>query len=1023
MSIIHKNQALTYTLLVFFMVMGISAYQRMPRNSMPPFKVRFASVVTFFPGAGPERVENLVTSKIEEVIQEIPEVKYIFSESRTGISVVSVAIKDSENDLQPIFDKIRRKVEKVEGSLPADAGTPNINDEKGEVFGILVGITAGGYTYAELKEVADSVRDALIKLEDAAQVTIAGTQEEQIFIDYDNARLAELGLTMTQIQGTLAAINIIYPGGDVMLGHERIILEPSGNFESIRDLQRTLISAGSGGQPLFLGDVTSIYRGYIDPPSNLVRVNGKDGLVLGISLKSGGNIIDLGLQVDAELAKLERQFPHGVSFDRIASLDRVVEKSVEDFLSNLIQSVVVVLLVMLLFLGMRTGMVVASLIPMAIIMGLMGMDMLDVGLDKVSLAALILALGMLVDNAIVVSEAIMVRMGAGEPALDAATAAVGELAVPLLVSTLTTSAAFLPFYLAESTMGEIVGPIFLVITAVLLSSWILALTIIPLLCIRFLVVKPQTEDFSGPLRSIYRRILHLSLRFPKLFLLLLFGVFVAAIMGMKFVPSLFMPNDDRALVYANLELPSGTSIERTRDVALAFEKHLGDSLLVGEGREKGVLRWSTFIGEPAPKYDLGYSGAQGSTNAAHMLFITTSDAANDLVIEGFEGWAPDRFPELKLKVSRLTSGGGSEYPIGIRFSGKDLDKLFRIVADVKAQLRAGGGVKEVVDDWGPRTKKLVVEVDQVKAQLAGITNQDLAISLQTVLNGLQASEFREGDIVVPIVMRHGRESRMDISALESLDVYSQSTGANVPLKQIADIRVSWQYSKILRRDLYRTVTVNADTLAGVTADQVTSRLKPWLVEASKSWGTDYQYELGGEAESKNEAMEAVAVNMPLAFFAVALLLIGQFNSFRRPFIVLATIPLGFIGVVVGLLIGQSYFGFFTFLGIVSLAGIVINNAIVLLDRIQLEQVEYGRNPGQAIVHAAQQRLRPIMLTTATTALGLVPLWWGGGPMFEPMALAIMFGLLFATVITLLFVPVLYMMLYRVDYTQIAEDRS
>lgn len=1013
-----ENKPLTYTFLVVFLVLGLQAYFSMPRNSMPPFLVRFSSIVTQFPGASPERVEELVTDKIEEVVQEIPEVDYIESESRTGISIVSVAIKDSETDLQPIFDEIRRKVEDISGDLPEGIMGPNVKDDLGDVYGILVGITGDGFSFAEIKEVADEVRDELIKIPDAAKVELVGNQEERVFIDYDNARLAELGLTQSQLQGILGSTNIISPGGRIVMGNENIIVEPTGNFETVADLKNTLIEPGSGGQSVFLGDITNIYRGYIDPPDSLVSVNGLPGLILGVSLKDGGNIITLGKTIDEKLLQFRGVYPHGIDITRVLSQDLVVEKSVNDFLVNLMQSVAVVLFVMLIFLGLRTGLVVASLIPVAIVMGIMFMNFLGVGLDKVSLAALIIALGMLVDNAIVMSESIMVKMEEGQDAASAGVASSKELLVPLLVATMTTSAAFVAFYLAESTMGEIVGPIFIVVTVVLLSSWLAALTLIPLLCIAFLRIEVKPKDgHTKPnrFRQYYERLLLGSLRRAPIFTLALSVLFVFSIVALGWLPAIFMPDDDRNLVYADLEMPLGTTIDRSAEVVEELNAYVKDELLVGEARSEGVVDWSAYVGEGAPKYDLGYTPSEGASYMAHMVFNTDSDASNQWVIDRLEGHLNRTYPNLTATVSRLSSGGGSADPIAIRISGKTSEQLYQIVDKIKTKLSESPYAKNVKDNWGMRTKKLIVAINQANAQRAGITNQDIAVSLRTVLSGIETGEFREGDKVIPVMMRDAQHDHLDFGAMEGLNIFSQSTGRNVPLKQVADLDVVWQASKIKRRDLYKTMTVTSDLIPGATVNDVLDTVLPWLEEEAAGWPNGYTYELGGESEDSADAMNAVMVNLPIAFFIILLLLIGQFNAIRKPIIVLLTIPLGFIGVVFGLHVAGSYFGFFAFLGVISLAGIVINNGIVLLDRIKIEEEEFGRTPQAAIVAAAHQRFRPIMLTTATTSLGLIPLWFGGGPMFEPLAIAVIFGLLFATVITLLFVPVLYKMLYRIPF--------
>ena len=984
-----KNNRITYSLLVIILFMGILTFTQMPRDDMPPFKIRFASIVCIFPGASPERVEMLVTDKIEKVVQEIPEVDYIESESRTGVSIVVVALKENVTELRPIFDNLRRKVEGIQYQLP-EGVVPDINDELGEIFGIIVGLTGEGFSYAELKDVADEIRDGLIKIPDAAKVEIAGAQEERIFIEYDNATIAKLGLTQQLLEDILSNTNIIFPGGDIIVGNERIILEPTGSFEKVDDLKRVIVSAESG-QMVYLGDITNIRRGYTDPQRAIVRINGEPGMALAISLKEGGNIVNLGEQIDQAIERYQQMYPIGIEILRIASQDLVVQESVMDFIGNLVQSVVVVLLVMLLFLGFRTGMVVASLIPSVIVMTLLISGNLNIGLNQVSLASLIIALGMLVDNAIVVSESIMVKMEKGEKPFDAAMSSTKELNIPLLSASLTTSAAFLAFFLAESVMGEIMGQLFVVVS------------------------QPDKKSSFDRLNNYYGKLLAGSLRRPYILITAIVIIFFLAMNGFSKLPFIFMPESERAIVSANIELPLGTDIKRTEQVIIEIEDFIEDSLLVSGSRAEGVISWSSYIGEGAPKYDLGYMPPEASPNAAHILLNTSSGKINQKVIDNLYSFCFENYPEMMATVSRLGTGGGSAIPIAIRISGKDPEVLFELAGEVKQKLRGISGTKNVDDNWGMRNKKLIVDIDQAKAILAGVSSQDIAVSLQTVLAGSYIGQFREGDKVIPIIMRNQQTQAQDIDKLESLNIYAQYSGRNVPLKQVADARIIWEASKILRRDLYRTITVTSEVEDEYTAFEIMQQLLPEMDSDLKSWPLGYQYFAGGEAEESADAMNAVTEKLPISLFIILLLLIGQFNSLRKSAIVLLTIPLGLIGVVAGLLLVKSYFGFLAFMGLISLAGIVINNAIVLLDRIKIEREEFNRPPQEAIIVAAQQRFRPILLTTATTSLGLIPLWVGGGTMWRPMAITIIFGLLFATIITLLFVPVLYKSFFRISF--------
>lgn len=1013
-------------ILIVILVMGLLAYNQLSRNAMPPFTIRVCTVVTNFPGASPERVEELITEKIEKVAQELPELKTLTSESRTGLSVVSIEVTPdiAKKDLQPIWDRLRRKIDGIKKDLPEGIKGPDVKDDGiGVVYGIMLGLRGDGFSFYELKQYAEDIRDDLAKLEDAAEVEISGIQDEQIYVEFENAKLADIGLTSGQLQGIIASTNIVFPGGEVSLEDERIVLEPTGNYEDVEDLKRTLIPVGQNGQTIELGDFTNIFRAYKLPAEKIVKINGVQGLAISVALKEGANLIRLGEVVDEKISHYNQTLPIGITVIRTAAQDYYVDKKVSDFISNVIQSVIIVLVVMLLFLGLRTGMVVASLIPMAMVMTLWLMSLFEIGLNQVSLAALIMALGMLVDNAIVVSESIMVKMENGMSAKLAAIESSQELIIPLLVSSLTTSAAFLAFFLAEDTMGEIMGPLFSVITLALLSSWILAMTMVTMLGVAFIRVKSKeggNEEEETSKKSIfdrlqvyYRRILQGVLKRPILFLLGIIALFVFSLMLFPKLPFIFFPDSDRNLVTLDLNLPLGTKIERTQEVVDKIERFIQQEMMVNKERENGIVDWTAFIGEGPLSYDLGYQPGEANTGYAHLLLNTSSFNYNQPVIDQLDAFCFSTFPDADVTVASLAGGGGGGADVAVRISGNSPEELYRISEGIKQQMNKIPGTKNIKDDWGPKIKKLIVDIDQDKANRAGLTNQDIAISLQTSLSGSNSGSFRAGEDNIPIMMRSEGSQEIDVRDLGGVNIFSQNSGRNVPLIQVAEIIPDWQYAKVLRRNLYRTMTVSCDAQSGFTASEITSLLNPWLKTEVESWKAGYSYNLGGESESSSDAMGAVAAKLPLAGFIILLLLIGQFNSFRKTFIVLSTIPLGLIGVILGLLIFRSFFGFMAFLGVISLAGIVINNAIVLIDRINIEQVELGKTPFNAIVDAALQRFRPILLTTFTTTLGLIPLYLGGGLMWEPMAISIMIGLLFATVITLLFVPVLYKLLFRI----------
>ena len=572
---IDKNR-ITFMVLATIVLLGITTYSSLSRDSMPPYTVRVASVVSSFPGASPERVEQLVSDKIEKVAQELPELKEVSSTSRTGLSIVMVTLKDEvpKEKMQAVWDRLRRKLNSLRG-LPQGV-QPNLNDDGvGDVYGIVVGLMSDGFSYAEMKEYADDIKDDLIKLPDAAKVEIGGEQEERVFVEFDNARLREYGLSASRLQQSISATNILNSGGQVNVGDERIILEPTGNFDSVEAIREMLISVGNNGntQLVKLGDITTVTKGYIDPPTQKVRVNGMDAISLHVNLKENANVIFLGEAVNEVVAQWQKRLPVGLELTRISSLDTYIDDKVQNFLVNLLQSIGIVLLVMLIFLGIRTGLVIASLIPIVTIMTLMIMGMMNIGLNQVTLAALIMALGMLVDNAIVVAETIMVKMEQGIKAKKAAIEAFSELWMPLLISTLTTSAAFLAFYLSPTTMGDIVGPIFVVITIALMSSWIIALTVITMFCYLFLRVKPKGEEkpslvdrIISTLKGYYKGLILVALRHKWKVIIGIFVAFFASIYGFGYIPFVFFPDSDRNMITVDINLPEGNKIERTSEV-------------------------------------------------------------------------------------------------------------------------------------------------------------------------------------------------------------------------------------------------------------------------------------------------------------------------------------------------------------------------------------------------------------------------------------------------------------------------
>lgn len=1010
-----EKDRITYTLLIVLLFAGISAYLSMPRSEDPGYIVRVAMVQTFFPGASPERIELLVTDKLEKSIQQIPEVDFVKSTSRDGLSVIYVTVKDQYKNMRPIWDNLRRKVDDATRDLPEGIVGPFVNDEFGDVFGTIYTLTGDGFTYHQLKEIAKQIQNELLLADQVAKVDIVGAQDEWVVIEYDNARLSEMGISPKMLIKILQERNIILPGGDIRTQYEKIVIEPTGNFESVDDIGRTVINLPDSSQVVRLEDIVDIKRMYIDPPREVMHASGTPSLGLAISLRAGGNIVTLGEEVEAVIQRALQTYPVGIMIDQFMFQPDIVNDKINNFLSNLYQAIAIVAFVMLISLGMRTGLIVATLIPTTMLITFYIMSLFNIWLEQVSLASLIIALGILVDNAIVMAESVMVQMRQGKKAIDAAVAAAKELRVPLLTSSLTTIAAFLPIILAESPTGENVASLFKVITITLLISWVIALTLIPLLCVRFMKVDQTQENFNSPFYQKYRAGLLYILQRPWQTVGVMVGAFILAIIGFKFIPSIFFPSNERPTFTVEMKLPQGAPIERTLEVVAGVEAYTAS--LRASDENDGVTNWVTYIGDGGPKFVLPYAPEPPNIAYAMMVINGTSLEYNlDVLMPEIERYIVTHYPDVSPTLRPLTYGPDAWPPVAIRISGRDTDELFHIADKVKAHIATIPGTKLVTDDWGGRSKKIVLNIDEARAQLAGVTHEDIAISTQAFLTGIEASDYREQDELIPIMIRSA-QAGLTSDDISSINVYSQATGQSVPLMQVATPELLWQPGNIERRNRLRTITVEALIDRDVTAKEITAQIRPWMEEEAKTWPFGFSWEFGGEEETAVNSQQSIMAKLPIAALLIVFILIAQFNSITQPLIILCTIPLSIIGVVIGLLITRAPFDFMTMLGMISLAGIIINNAIVLLDRIRIEIEENGLPAAKAIIEAAQQRLRPILLTSATTVAGMIPLWIGGGLMWRSMAIAIIFGISIATVLTLGVVPVLYSLFFKVKYSQ------
>jgi multidrug efflux pump subunit AcrB len=955
---IERNRV-TITVVALLIIAGILAFRSIPKAQDPGFIIRTVLITTRFPGASPERVEQLVTDKIEKKAQEMPEVDNIISESRTGISIVYVNFKESYKIMRPIFDDLRRKIDTIVDDLPLGSQAPEINDEFGDVFGVVYSLTGDGFSYAELKTVADELRDVLLKEAEIAKVDIHGEQQEVVFVEYNNSRLSELGLSPQQLSASLASVNILSSGGDIVSGRERITLEPTGNYESLDDLRRTVIEL-PGGALVYLEDIVDVYRGYKDPPKSIARVNGQPALALAVSMREGGDILKLGERLRSLMPDLIAQYPWGINLETVWYQSDLVETNVNNFSRSLLQAIVIVIIVIIGFLGFRTGLVVGALIPTTMISTFFAMQIFDITVNQISLAALIISLGLLVDNAIVIVESILVKRERGVGPVEAAVEAGRELRMPLLVSSLTTAAAFMPIAMAKSAVGEYTSDIFYVVGLALLISWTLAMTFIPMLSTVTLKCGPEPvvadQAFAGPWYGFYRRLLGMSLRCPYRFVGIVILLFATAIVGMGGVRQEFIAPSGDPVFTAKLEMPLGTSIESSQRIMDEVDTFVRNTYYAPATGEPSIRNWLTFIGEGGPRFQLSLNPPNPNPANTFLIANTTSGDKVDEVIRGIETYVRESHPDLAAQVKRLQNGPPVDYPIIVRLSGQDIDSLYSMADEVAGYLLENPAVSDVKNTWGLQTKKLLVRVNQELARRSGVTSEDVAYSLKAGLTGIELTQYREGNELIPVTLRTVAADRQDFSKLDGLSVYSQGSGKHVPLKQVADVELTFESGVIERRDRERTLSLNVQLAPSATAVEVVSTLLPWLEQAEKNWPANHQFEIGGETEESGDANASIAAELPIAGMIILLLLVGQFNSLRKPLIILMTIPLGLIGVTFGLLVANSSFGFFTILGLISLSGIIINNAIVLLDRIATEIDEFNRTPAEAVVEAAQQRL-------------------------------------------------------------------
>lgn len=1007
-----EENRLTLALALFVVAAGTMAFLRLPQAEDPPVVFRYALITSVFPGASAELVEREVTAPVEQAVRESPEVEWVSSISRQHASIVVVKLQDRVARVQPVWDRMRRNLEAVAPSLPDAVEGPDLDDRYGDVYGVLLTISSDSLDPAELATRAEAVRERLLRIADVGRIRLLGEPENRVTVRYDDAMLAEANLSGWHLKQFLEAQNLVAPGGAVREGDRRHPVEAASTLSSVDELDELQVLLPGAETPYYFGELVEFEEGPREPPMEMIRAENRPAVVLAVSMRDGGSVENLGRGLRALQDELAAAGGSGdVHYGFAVFEPERVQQRVDRFFVNLGQSLLIVGLILVVTLGLRTGTVVAVMMPLVVLASLGVMLALGLGIDLVALAAFVVVLGIMVDNHIVIGERILRLRDRGVAAGEAAVEAVGELAAPLVTATLVTITGFLPLFLAESTAGEYVTPLFTVVTIALLVSTLFAFSFTPALT----VLSDRTGPGSGSSPAehpAYRRLsdaLHAVIRYRWAAMAVAVVIVLGAGIGLRTIPRIFFPPSDRPLFTLELEYPLGTAIEKSAEAASTIDSFVERELA---GEEGPVRTWSTWIGRNAPRYVLNHRTVEYSPEYAFSLFATETAEDADAAIDRLQGWADDAFPDAMVRVRRLEAGPAVGFPVKVQVSGTEVGPLRAVAAEVAAFLEGLEGVVNVNDDWGPPIEKYRVVLDEEAAALAGITRADLAAALQAYLTGLPASSLQGPGGAVPIFVKAdvlGDDFREEMAALM---VYSRMREKVAPLGEVASIEEVSVAGRIARRDFSRTITVQADVAGGINPSTVDRQIAEWLAARGDD-GSGIRIGIAGEGEESDRANRSILQNLPWSALIIVLLLLKQMRSFRRVLVVLSAVPLGFVGVVVGLIVSRQPFGFTTLVGIVSLTGIVINNAIILLDRIRLNEARGELDREDCIVEAVLNRIRPVLLTALTTIGGILPLYLRSNPTWQPMAAAILFGLFFSTLLVLFVLPAFYAVCFGV----------
>ncbi len=1002
-----NNNRTTLVLYSVVMLVGVMTYLSIGRREYPEFTIRNAIVITTYDGRSAVQVEEEVTEPLEQAIRELPEVETVTSTSKPGLSIITVEVEEIYFDMEDIWSDLRNKIDEAE--LPDGAGVPEVNDDFGDVFPYVYAVTGDGFTPKELHDRAKYIRDEILELEGVGKVELHGVQEERIFLEFSSSELAARNIEPSDVSVALSAQNAVVTSGAADFGDERLRIVTLGEFDSVEELADYQMAIPGQAVTVRVSDLFEVTRSYRDPPRTLSHFNGERVVCIAASMVEGGVVTEIGQRVDKRVREIAATMPHGLEIETMFFQPIYVEASIQSFIVNLGQAFFFVVLVMLFFAGWRFAVIVSVLVPSAVLFCFALMPSMDIELEMMSIAALIIALGILVDNAVVVCEQILNRLNAGQNRRQAAIESIKGLIIPLLAASCTTIAAFGSIAMAKGGAAEFTYSLFAVVMLTLMGSWLLSMTVIPMLCVYFL--KPLKNDtlagrILSKLTNPYERILRLVLRRPYAYPLVILLLTVIAGWAFKFIPNIFFPPNERGQFVIDFELPLGKTLIETEAQITRLENWLLD-----EHADK-VKSVSSWIGDGGPRWYLSLDPEQANPNYGMLNVLTTTEdaAAVRAFVDLVNNDAAATFPSARVSAKALENGPPVGDPIQIRLSGEDMNTLYALKDRIAAKIQGIEGISDIRDDWGAWTKQVSIGPDPVRAARLGLTTQSIASAISLQYSGSRATTYREGEDAIPVILRTRDDYRTNLDRIGDLPVFGAEGGA-VPLRQVADIDVDFQPGSVLRRNTLRTMTIKAKA-RGRYASEVLAEVEPLVAELTSGddWPAGYDIEYAGQVADAAEAQQNMADGMPIPMACLALILIAQFNSLRRFAIIIITLPPMLIGVVPGLFLTGSSFGFMTMLGLIALLGIIVNNAILLIDETNL-QLDTGQELIEAIVTAAKSRLRPIIMTTATTIIGLMPLALGGGGMWSSMAWAMIFGLGFATLLTLLLCPSLFALFF------------